>query len=122
VPDAQCGHRYIVVDYKTNRLHQRGAADPMAAYHPSLLPEAMAHSDYPLQSILYSVALHRYLRWRLPDYQPEQHLGGIAYLFVRGMVGVGTPLVDGAPHGVFSWRPPAATVVALDQLLAGGGL
>ena len=122
VPDAQCGHRYIVVDYKTNRLHQRGAADPMAAYHPSLLPEAMAHSDYPLQSILYSVALHRYLRWRLPGYQPEQHLGGIAYLFVRGMVGAGTPLVDGAPHGVFAWRPPAATVVALDQLLAGGGL
>jgi len=122
VPDPVCGHRFLVVDYKTNRLHQRGAADPLAAYHPALLPDAMAHSDYPLQSILYSVALHRYLRWRVPGYQPERHLGGIAYLFVRGMVGAGTPLADGAPYGVFAWRPPAATVVALDVLLAGGGV
>ena len=120
VPDAAHGHRYVVVDYKTNRLHTRDTADPMAAYHPSLLPAAMAHSDYPLQSILYSVAVHRYLRWRLPDYSPEHHLGGIAYLFVRGMVGAATPQADGHPYGVFSWRPPAATVVALDRLLAEG--
>ncbi len=120
VPDATVGHRYLVVDYKTNRLHARGAADPLAAYHPDLLPGEMAHHDYPLQSILYSVAVHRYLRWRLPDYRPEQHLGGIAYLFVRGMVGDSTPIVDGHPYGVFSWRPPAATVVALDRLLATG--
>jgi exodeoxyribonuclease V beta subunit len=120
VPDPVCGHRYVVVDYKTNRLHARGAADPMAAYHPSVLPAEMAHSDYPLQSILYSVAVHRYLRWRLPGYSPEQHLGGIAYLFVRGMVGAATPQADGHPYGVFSWRPPAATVIALDQLLSGG--
>ncbi len=120
VPDPQCGHRFVVVDYKTNRLHARGAADPLAAYHPALLPAEMAHSDYPLQSLLYSVAVHRYLRWRLRGYRPEQHLGGIAYLFVRGMVGAATPQVDGHPHGVFSWRPPAATVEALDRLLATG--
>lgn len=120
VPDAEHGHRFVVVDYKTNRLHQRGAADPLAAYHPGLLPGEMAHHDYPLQSILYSVAVHRYLRWRLPGYRPEAHLGGIAYLFVRGMVGDATPSVDGHPYGVFSWRPPAATVEALDHLLATG--
>ena len=120
VPDPVCGHRYVVVDYKTNRLHARGAAEPMAAYHPQLLPAEMAHADYPLQSILYSVAVHRYLRWRLPDYAPELHLGGIAYLFVRGMVGEHTPQADEQPYGVFSWRPPAATVVALDRLLSGG--
>ncbi|CAB4734848.1 MAG: AAA family ATPase [Actinobacteria bacterium] len=120
VPDPVAGHRYVVVDYKTNRLHAKGAAAPLAAYHPDLLPAEMAHSDYPLQSILYSVALHRYLRWRLPSYLPEQHLGGIAYLFVRGMVGADTPLHEGHPYGVFSWRPPAATVVALDRLLATG--
>ena len=121
IPDPVCGHRFVVVDYKTNRLHERGAADPLAAYHPDVLPAAMAHHDYPLQSLLYSVALHRYLRWRLPGYAPELHLGGIAYLFVRGMVGAATPLHGGRPSGVFAWRPPAATVVALDRLLAGGG-
>ncbi len=115
------GPRFVVVDYKTNRLHQRGDARPLDAYHPSLLPAAMATSDYPLQSLLYSVALHRFLAWRLGDaYDPAQHLGGIAYLFLRGMVGEQTPHVDGAPYGVFAWQPPAATVVALDRLFTAG--
>ena len=111
--------RFVVVDYKTNKLHQRGQADPLESYRPELLVGAMEHSDYPLQALLYSVALHRYLRWRLPAYQPEVHLGGVAYLFVRGMVGPSTPAVDGVPYGVFSWRPAAGAIVALEALLAG---
>ena len=80
--------RFVVVDYKSNRLHEPGAADPLAAYRPDLLTAAMTHSHYPLQAVLYCVALHRYLRWRLGSrYDPERHLGGVAYLFVRGMVG-----------------------------------
>ena len=120
VPDG-AGHRFIVVDYKTNRLHARGAARPLDRYHPHRLPSAMAEHDYPLQSILYSVALHRYLRWRLPAYRPEAHLGGIAYLFLRGMVGEHTPTHNHETFGVFAWRPPAATILALDHLLATGG-
>ena len=61
------------------------------------MTEAMLHSHYPLQALLYSVVLHRYLRWRLPDYDPERHLGGILYLYVRGMCGPETPEVDGHP-------------------------
>ncbi|MFM7686637.1 MAG: PD-(D/E)XK nuclease family protein, partial [Actinomycetota bacterium] len=117
-PDGQ--PRFVVVDYKTNRLHGWQQSDPLEAYHPDLLPGHMAHSDYPLQAVLYSVAVHRYLRWRLPGYSPEVHLGGIGYLFVRGMVGADTPQHDGRPYGVFQWQPPAATVVALDQLFAHG--
>ena len=114
-------HRYVIVDYKTNRLHQPGAADPVAAYHPKLLIPAMEHSRYPLQALLYSIALHRYLRWRLgASYDPAKHLGGTAYLFVRGMVGPDTPVVRGVAHGVFSWRPPASAIVALDRLFAVG--
>jgi exodeoxyribonuclease V beta subunit len=41
------------------------------------------------------------------------------YLFVRGMCGQETPVVDGIPCGVFSWRPPAALVEDLSALLAG---
>jgi len=114
-------HRYVIVDYKTNRLHQPGAADPVAAYHPKLLIPAMEHSRYPLQALLYSIALHRYLRWRLGKaYDPAKHLGGTAYLFVRGMVGPDTPVVRGVAHGVFSWHPPASAIVALDRLFAVG--
>ena len=69
----------------------------------------MLHSDYPLQALLYTVVLHRFLRWRQPDYDAAAHLGGVLYLFVRGMCGPETPVVDGHPAGVFSWQPPAAS-------------
>ncbi len=74
-------------------------------YTPALMTEAMLHSHYPLQALLYSVVLHRYLRWRLPGYDPSDHLGGILYLYVRGMCGPETPVVDGQPCGVFAWQP-----------------
>ena len=84
---------------------------------PPALTEAMLHSHYPLQALLYSVVAHRYLRWRLPGYDPEIHLGGVLYLYLRGMCGPDTPTTDGVPAGVFSWRPPAALVSALSDLL-----
>ncbi|OBF25401.1 UvrD-helicase domain-containing protein [Mycobacterium sp. ACS4331] len=118
IPDPVVGSRFVVVDYKTNRLGDNDR--PVAAdYGPGQLAAAMLHSDYVLQALLYSVVLHRYLRWRLPGYQPEQHLGGVMYLFLRGMCGAATPVIDGHPAGVFSWRPPARLVSALSDLLDG---
>lgn len=115
------GPRYLVVDYKTNWL---GPADhPLTAhsYRPEALDAAMGHSDYPLQALLYAAVLHRFLRWRQPGYDPAQHLGGVLYLYLRGMCGPATPLVDGAPCGVFAWQPPVALVEELSDLLDGGG-
>ena len=80
----------------------------------------MERAHYGLQALLYTVALHRYLRWRLPGYDPARHLAGVLYLFVRGMSGADTPVVDGTPCGVFAWRPPAALVTALSDVLEGG--
>jgi exodeoxyribonuclease V beta subunit len=111
LPDQRC----LVVDYKTNYL-----GDNASDYGPSRMAEAMLHSDYPLQAVLYTVVLHRFLRWRVPGYDPALHLGGVLYLFVRGMCGTDTPVVDGQPCGVFSWQPPAALVVALSDLLDEG--
>lgn len=119
VPGADGASRFVVVDYKTNNLTPRGSVPSIADYHPDRLPAAMADHDYPLQALLYSVALHRYLRWRIPDYDPARHLGGVAYLFVRGMIGPDTPVVDGAPHGVFSWPVPPRLVEDLSDLLDG---
>ena len=111
--------RFAVVDYKTNRL---GGADLSAwHYRPEALTEEMYDSHYPLQGLLYTVALHRYLRWRLPGYDPDRNLAGILYLFLRGMSGADTPRVDGRPCGVFAWQPPAALVEALSELLDRGG-
>jgi exodeoxyribonuclease V beta subunit len=106
--------RYLLVDYKTNYL-----GDTAADYSAPRLRDAMLQSDYPLQALLYVVVLHRFLRWRQPGYEPDAHLAGVVYLFVRGMCG-DTPVIDGCPCGVFGWRPPARLVVALSDLLQEG--
>ena len=113
------GPRYLVVDYKTNWLGGRDEPLTAAAYRPEALAAAMGHSDYPLQALLYAVVLHRFLRWRQPGYDPEVHLGGVLYLYLRGMCGPETPLVDGHPCGVFSWRPPAVLLDEVSDLLDG---
>jgi exodeoxyribonuclease V beta subunit len=117
VPGGPAGPRFVVADYKTNALHSRGQPVGPDDYGRARLVAAMEEHDYPLQALLYSVALHRYLRWRMPDYRPEAHLGGIAYLFLRGMTGASVG-ADG-PAGVFEWAVPPALVVALSDLLDG---
>jgi len=114
------GGAYAVVDYKTNRL--AAFEEELTAWHyrPAALAAEMQRAHYPLQALLYTAALHRYLRWRLPGYDPELHLAGVLYLFVRGMTGPATPLVDGQPCGVFAWRPPGALVAALSDALDAG--
>ena len=111
------GNRFAIVDYKSNRLG--GPDESLTAWHyrPAALDATMQDSHYALQALLYTVALHRYLRWRLADYDPDRHLAGVLYLFLRGMVGVDTPVVDGDPCGVFTWQPNGALVCALSDAL-----
>ncbi|MCB9666181.1 MAG: exodeoxyribonuclease V subunit beta [Alphaproteobacteria bacterium] len=101
--------RWYVVDYKTNHLGPR-----LDDYQPAAVQAAMVEHDYVLQATLYLVALHRHLRRRSPGHAYDAHVGGIRYLFVRGM----TPHT-GASRGVFSWRPPEALVDAVDRVLGG---
>ena len=119
VPHSSGAARFALLDYKTNWLAPPG--DSLTAWHyrPSALALEMQRAHYGLQAILYTVALHRYLRWRVPGYDPEVNLGGAFYLFLRGMVGAETPLVDGAPCGVFGWLPSATLVEALSDVLDG---
>ena len=98
------GPRFAIVDYKTNWLGPAGEPLTLAHYQPEALAAEMSRAHYGLQALLYTVALHRYLRWRLPGYEPGRHLAGVLYLFVRGMAGrARTP-------GVFAWRPPGSLV------------
>jgi exodeoxyribonuclease V beta subunit len=110
------GPRFVVVDYKTNRLAPGELTT--GHYTRDAMAAEMIRAHYPMQALLYSVALHRYLRWRLPGYDPEIHLGGSQYLFVRGMAGPDSP----PGSGVFDWTPPAALVTDLSDLLAGRAL
>jgi exodeoxyribonuclease V beta subunit len=110
---------FVVADYKTNLLTPRGRPPAADDYAPSRLASAMAEHHYPLQALLYAVALHRYLRWRLRAYRPSEHLGGAAYLFVRGMTGPDVAMTGGQPHGVYDWPIPWALVSDLSDLLDG---
>ena len=84
------------------------------------MAEAMMAAHYPLQALLYAVATRRHLARRVPDYDPTRDFAGVGYLFVRGMAGPKTPLVDGMPCGVFTWHPSDDLVVAASTVLAGG--
>ncbi|TCO41864.1 UvrD-helicase domain-containing protein [Dokdonella fugitiva] len=99
--------RYHVLDYKTNWL---GAS--LADYAGVALDEAMRAHHYPLQALLYTVALHRYLRQRLRGYDAARDLGHSWYLFVRAL---------GFEPGSGVWRRhwPAQLVEALDDAFAG---
>ena len=115
------GGRFAIADHKTNWLAAPG--EPLTAWHhrPAALAAEMEHAHYGLQALLYTVALHRYLRWRLRGYDPDEHIAGVLYLFLRGMTGPDVPRVGGAPCGVFAWKPPGALVTALSDVLDRGG-
>jgi exodeoxyribonuclease V beta subunit len=113
--------RFAVLDYKTNWL---GAPDePLTAQHyrPEAMAAEMLRHHYALQALLYSVALHRFLRWRLPGYDPAVNLAGVVYLFMRGMTGADQPAGDHGRTGVFGWSAPPGLVPALSDALDAEG-
>ncbi|MBN2192421.1 MAG: exodeoxyribonuclease V subunit beta [Polyangiaceae bacterium] len=101
--------RFYIVDYKSNFLGER-----WRDYMSPALTMAMVEHDYFLQAYLYSVALHRHLRRRQPDYDYDRHFGGVYYLFLRGMCAERGPTT-----GVFAEHPPRALVEGLSRALDG---
>ena len=110
----ESGGRWYIVDYKSNRLGKT-----WADYAPAALSKTMVEHDYVLQYHLYCLALHRYLRSRLEDYDYEEHFGGVFYLFLRGM----HPAfgLEEKPPGVFHDRPTLALIDSLSAWFEGPG-
>jgi len=99
--------RLYVLDYKSNRL---------PGYDAARLASAMQHSEYDLQALIYTVALHRWLRFRLgAQYDYTRDMGGIRYLFCRGL-----DAGRADSPGLYAHRFDPALVDALDALFAGG--
>ena len=90
--------RFFVADYKSNYL-----GDSLEDYNYQSMLEANQSHYYDLQYLIYSLALHRYLGQRMPNYDPALHFGGVYYLYLRGM----SPK---AASGVF------ATVISIEEL------
>lgn len=99
------GQRYHIADYKSNYL----GAD-QSDYAAEQIADSMSLSSYWLQAGLYLVALHRYLRVKLQNYNIAEHLGGASYLYLRGMNGQ-------ARQGYFYWKPNDEFILRLDAIL-----
>lgn len=103
------GGRFYIVDWKSNWL-----GNHPSDYAPAALQAEIRRRHYDLQYRLYTVALDKYLRTRLPDYHYETHFGGVCYVFLRGVA---------AAHrgcGLFHDRPSADFVQEFSALLAAG--
>ena len=101
-----CRGRYYIVDYKSNQLGRDASAYTAEAMRGSVLEER-----YDLQYALYTLALHRQLRARLPGYRYDTHVGGVMYLYLRG--------IEDGRYGVHRERLPFALIDALDRLFSG---
>lgn len=101
------GGRYYLLDWKSNYL---GPA--CGDYDPTRLARVMVQEKYTLQALLYTVALHHYLAWRIAGYDYEHHFGGVFYLFLRGV----NPAVDPA-GGIHHDRPAPSLIRKLSREL-----
>ncbi|MBO8214617.1 UvrD-helicase domain-containing protein [Acinetobacter nosocomialis] len=99
------GQRYHIADYKSNYLGEN-----LADYSVESIAQSMSLASYWLQAGLYLVALHRYLKVKMQNYDIEQHLGGATYLYLRGMNGE-------AEQGYYYWQPSTEFVLRLDAIL-----
>lgn len=99
--------KWYVLDYKSNRL---------PAYDAAAMQAAMAHSEYDLQALIYTLALHRWLCFRLGEgYDYARDFGGIRYLFCRGIdAGAGNS------HGIHAQCFAPDLIHALDALFGTG--
>lgn len=98
--------KYYVADYKSNWLGYQNAN-----YSQTAMEEAIRSHRYDLQYVIYLFALHRLLKSRMPDYDYDAHVGGAAYLFMRG--------IGAETAGVHFEHPPKALMDKLDALFKG---
>ena len=103
-------NRYYIADYKSNFLGTRPVD-----YNQENMQTAMLEHRYDLQYLIYTLALHRFLAARIKGYRYEDHFGGAAYLFLRGMHPEYAP-----GTGVYSARPPLALISRLDRCCSAG--
>ena len=98
--------RFHVLDYKSNRL-----GDRLSDYAPARLARAMDEHHYRFQALLYTVAVDRYLRQRMPRYRRDTDLGEAIYLFVRA-----TGMASGL--GIWAHRFDDALIAAVERVFA----
>jgi len=105
--------RFYLLDWKSNHLGLQ-AED----YAPGKLRRTIFEHQYHLQYLIYTLALHRYLRQRQMAYRYEAHFGGVFYLFLRA-IRPGWRNADSTPTGVYFRKPGFELIEQLDHLFSG---
>jgi exodeoxyribonuclease V beta subunit len=100
--------RYYVLDYKSNYL-----GEDKQAYGMDAMADAMLEHRYDLQYVLYTLAMYRLSKARLPNYDYQRDMGGAIYVFLRG-------INAGDGHGVFVDKPHRSLIEKLDDDFGGG--
>ncbi|MFV9997766.1 MAG: exodeoxyribonuclease V subunit beta [Arsenophonus endosymbiont of Dermacentor nuttalli] len=99
--------KFYLVDYKSNWLGENSLA-----YSQEAIQCSMIEHRYDLQYQLYTLAMHRYLRNCLPNYDYQKHFGGVIYLFLRGVDG------KNPGYGIYHTIPTYTFINSLDQLFS----
>ena len=94
--------KFFVADYKSNYL-----GDKLEDYNQQAMSDKNQSSFYDLQYLIYTVALDKYLQQSLPNYNYDEHFGGVYYFYLRGFK-------DG--FGVYQARPSKDIVEELKAL------
>ncbi|OGU17318.1 MAG: exodeoxyribonuclease V subunit beta [Geobacteraceae bacterium GWC2_53_11] len=100
------GGRFYILDWKSNHLGMKPADYAQEAMH-----ESMCRSAYILQYHLYTLALDRLLKLRLPGYRYETHFGGAIYVYLRGISG------EAPMNGIYFDRPLPGFIRRAEELL-----
>lgn len=98
--------RYYILDWKSNR--RGGKSEDFN--HEGMRQEMVDHG-YFFQYLLYTVAVHHYLKGFMEGYDYEIHFGGVFYIFLRGVDGLGPG------RGVFFDKPSLALINELSEKL-----
>ncbi|WNC70651.1 exodeoxyribonuclease V subunit beta [Thalassotalea psychrophila] len=102
-------NKYYICDYKSSHL-----GDKFSNYLPEKLSMNVIENFYDLQFLIYSLALHRYLKRRVHNYSIDTHFGGVYYFYLRGMSAGNEDF-----SGVFFNSLSTELLQQLDQLFSG---
>jgi len=103
--------RYYIIDWKSNHLGNR-----YEDYEDVALGMAMEEHQYIFQLYLYSTAVYRFLKRRVPNFDYERDFGGAYYVFLRGV----RPDPE-SRSGLYFEKPPLEIIRKLDAFFDTGG-
>ncbi|WP_343034352.1 UvrD-helicase domain-containing protein [Enterobacteriaceae endosymbiont of Donacia versicolorea] len=96
--------KYYIIDYKTNWLGYNSKY-----YQKKYLEKDICLNRYDIQYHIYTLALHKYLNYRINNYNYEKNFGGIIFLYIRG-------IHKKKKNGIWEIKPSYKIISKLDKL------